>query len=193
MFRFEDNVAKYLVNESRDFQLMTRIYDILYMGQRADVSTLQELNSASKCKNSVLHLLADKVGFFTDKYIDERVLRSIVSSFKFITKHKGTLYAVMEAAITVLKAENTLEKPTLMYTTHDSREFLYEYQFDESTSKYILKVRDGYPRESTSHWKNNNIAVRTSAKIQNVVALEELLKYVVPFGFTFSIEGGAII
>jgi hypothetical protein len=40
MFRFENNMPYYWENESRDFQLLTRIDDLIFMGQRADIATI---------------------------------------------------------------------------------------------------------------------------------------------------------
>ena len=181
MFRFEDNVAKYLVNESRDFQLMTRIYDILYMGQRFSVKTMQELNNPSKCKSTILHLLANKVGFFTDKYIHENALRSIVSAFRSVLKKKGTLYGVLQAVVAVLKVENTLDPPVIVYTDHIGNSTAYELNED------VLEVSGTFV---SPMYQCNNISIKTSIRIQNVVALEEFLRYVVPFGYTVTIEGG---
>lgn len=180
MFRFEDNVSKYLVNESRDFQLLCRIYDILYMGQRADIKTIQELNSPSKCKTNVLHLLASKVGFFTDKYIDETALRNIVSAFKSVTKRKGTIEAVKEAVIAVLKAESTLESPTIIYVPSSGNGI--EYRPDGT----VVELEN---TDSTyNDWERSHITIQINAKVINIVALEEFLKYVVPFGVTYSIK-----
>ena len=180
MFRFEDNVSKYLVNESRDFQLLCRIYDILYMGQRADVKTIQDLNSPSKCKTNVLHLLASKVGFFTDKYVDETVLRNITSAFKYVTKYKGTIEAVKEAVIAILKAESTLESPTIIYVP--SRGNGIEYRPDGT----VVELEN---TDSTySDWERSHITIQINARVINTIALEEFLKYVVPFGLTYSIK-----
>ena len=57
MFRFENKLPKYMVNESRDFQLMSRLQDSIFMGQRGDIYTITNLNNSNKCKNSVLDLL----------------------------------------------------------------------------------------------------------------------------------------
>ena len=94
MFKFEDHMPQYWVNESRDFQLLTRIDDAIFMGQRADIATIQNLNDPKKCKNTFLNLLAKKVGFFTDKHIEESTLRNIISVFKIAVKHKGTKFGI---------------------------------------------------------------------------------------------------
>ena len=54
MFRFENNLPKCFVDESRDFQLMTRLDDSIFMGQRADIATMTNLNASKKCKNTLI-------------------------------------------------------------------------------------------------------------------------------------------
>lgn len=160
MFRFEDKTPYYLNNNSRDFQLMNRLMDSTFMGQRGDIQTILNLNSPHKCKNSMLDLLAKKVGFFTDKYIDDNVLRHIISSFQAAVKHKGTQFGIMQAVIAILKAENSIEKPQVNINGQD---------LDRSSNSYQVQIF-------------------TPIQIINRVALEEFLKYVIPIGWTYTIQ-----
>lgn len=113
MFRFENNMPEYWENQSRDFQLLTRLDDAIFMGQRADIATIKNLNSSKKCKNTFLSLLAKKVGFFTDEYIEDSVLRNIIGAFRQAVKHKGTKLGIFYAVTAILKAENTSELPKI--------------------------------------------------------------------------------
>lgn len=113
MFRFEDHMPEYWENESRDFQLLTRLQDLIFMGQRADIATIQNLNSSKKCKNSFLPLLAKKVGFFTDLDIEDEVLRSILSAFRLAVKHKGSKIGIFYAVTAILKAEKSVGSPEI--------------------------------------------------------------------------------
>lgn len=119
MFRFENNMPDYWMNESRDFQLLTRLNDIMFMGQRADINTIQNLNDSKKCKNTFLNLLAKKVGFFTDKYIEENVLRNIIGAFKIAVKNKGTKIGIEYAVRAILKAENNSGVPVVQINNTD--------------------------------------------------------------------------
>ena len=60
---------------------MARLDDTLFMGQRADIATMTNVNHPTKCKNIFLDLLAKKVGFFTREYLDDDVLRAIIGAF----------------------------------------------------------------------------------------------------------------
>lgn len=111
IFRFENNMPEYWMNESRDFQLLTRLDDSIFMGQRADIATIQNLNDNKKCKNTFLDLLAKKVGFFTEEYIEDNVLRNIIGAFRIAVKHKGSKQGIIYAVTAILKAENSTGEP----------------------------------------------------------------------------------
>ena len=101
MFRFEDYMPEYWENESRDFQLLTRLNDLIFMGQRADIATIQNLNSSKKCKNSLLPILAKKVGFFNIITFKSSSRGTVIASFKtvlsgvFSISYLITLYCIL--------------------------------------------------------------------------------------------------
>ena len=160
MFRLEDNVPQYYLGESRDFQFFIRLQDSEFMGIREDINSVSNLNSAHQCKNNLLHLLANKVGFFTREHIDDNVLRNIISAFRTAVKNKGTKTGILQAAVAVLKAENTTDKPQITISLDDAVEMHNKYK----------------------------ITVYTPIKIVNDVALKEFLKYIIPCGFTYTIK-----
>lgn len=94
MFKFQDNIPEYYLKESRDFQIFPRLDDILFMGIHQDINSMNELNNPKKCKNIHLNYLAEKVGFYTDKYIPDKVLINIISAFRTAVKNKGTLLGI---------------------------------------------------------------------------------------------------
>lgn len=159
MFRFEDNLPKCYLNDSRDFQLMTRLDDSLFMGQRSDIATITNLNSSNKCKNTFLHLLAEKVGFFTKVYIDDDVLRAIIGAFQTCIKYKGTKKGIELAVTAILKCENTKVKP------------LIDIVSDSNATKN----------------KHHLVRIYLPVKLQNTAALKEFLKYILPFGYYFEV------
>ena len=153
MFRFENNMPYQWVNESRDFQLLLRLDDTLFMGQRADIATMQNLNASPKCKDILLDLLAKKVGFFTNKSLEENALRNIICAFRLAVRNKGTKKGIFYAVTAVLKAENSTDEPRIDI---------------DNTDKFEINIY-------------------TPIAIQNIDALKEFLKYVVPAGFSVNI------
>lgn len=160
MFKLEDKVPQYYLNESRDFQFLIRLLDSTNMSVREDIACVVNLNDARSVKNNLLDLLAKKVGFFTRKHIDDNVLRNIVSAFRTAVNNKGTETGIKQAAIAILKAENTVEKPFITTTMENEEEPHNSYK----------------------------IIVYTPINIINTVALREFLNYVVPAGFSYTIK-----
>ena len=161
MFKPSKNVPEIYMKESRDFQLMSRLNDMLFLGVHYDASSITELNNPKKCRSLYLKYLAEKVGFYTDKYIPDVVLMNIISAFKTALKNKGTLLGVEQAVIAVLKAENSIEPPRIVHVRGFNETDLYYEQY--------------------------TINIYTPIKIKNEVALKEFLKYIIPAGYNYNL------
>jgi hypothetical protein len=153
MFRLQDNVPQIYVEESRDFQLFCRLYDCINNGVKYDIDSMITLLDPMLCKDRVLDLLATKVGFFHNSYIESDILRYIISAFPYILKYKGSKRGVKEAVITILRAEGKFEIP----------------QIDINNENYEIKIE------------------LNKTNIKNKKALDEVLKYILPIGYTYSI------
>lgn len=160
MFRISEKVPEVYMKESRDFQILPRVDDLLFLGEHYDISTMQELNNPKKCRNSCLKYLAEKVGFYTDKYIPDNVLINIISAFRTALKNKGTDLGIQQAVIAILKAENSIDPPKIVYTRGDN---------------------------SLPYYEQYTINIYTPIKIINEVALREFLKYIIPAGYNYNI------
>lgn len=159
MFKVSNKVPEVYMKESRDFQLLPRLDDLIFLGLHQDINTIQNLNNPKKCKDSYLNYLAEKVGFYTNEYIPDIVLINIISAFRTALKNKGTKLGIEQAVIAILKAENSIEPPKILYT------------YDESSNYY-----DRY-----------TINIYTPIDIINKIALKEFLKYIIPTGFNYNI------
>ena len=54
MFRFQDNIPDVYINESRDFQILSRLSDILFSGLKYDIDSMVNILDASLVKDRVL-------------------------------------------------------------------------------------------------------------------------------------------
>lgn len=90
MFRIQNNVPEVYVQESRDFQLFSRLYDSLLNGVKYSVDSLSHTSNTLECNNSVLHLLATKLGLFTSMSLPDTELRYILTAFPHIIRYKGS-------------------------------------------------------------------------------------------------------
>ena len=107
VFRLQNKIPQVYTEESRDFQTFCRVMDTLHGGIMYDISSMQNLTRPLKINDSLLGLYSTKVGFFTNRDIDAKVLRYILAAFPYIIRYKGTLLGVEMATLAVLKAENS--------------------------------------------------------------------------------------
>lgn len=153
MFRLQDNVPDIYVNESRDFQLICRVYDLIINGVMFDINSISNINNPMKVNDRLLKLYCSKVGFFTNREIVDDALRVILTSFNSVIKFKGTKKGIERAVCTILKLEGSFERPTIIIDN-----------------------------------ENYNIQILTPITIYNRIALHEYLKYVIPAGYTYTVE-----
>ena len=163
IFRTQNNTPPIYVESSRDFQLFCRLFDTIVNSLRFRIKTILNLTNPMKLNDRMLQLYATKVGFITDKEIDANVLRYILAAFPYIIKNKGTKLGIEQAVYTILKAENTVDPP------------------------YVEVINKSYEDGKLNDNKSYVINIYLAARIYNKVALEELLKYVIPAGYIYNI------
>lgn len=164
MFRIQDNVPEVYINESRDFQLISRLYDILFSGTKYDIDSMVNVLDATLIKDSMIQLLCTKVGFFPRFDIDSNVLKYIIASFPYILKYKGSQKGIEFAVNAVLKAENNPDAIGQPYVP-------------------IVKKKTTTGRNQAEY----TVYIYTTIQLYNKLALEEVLRYVMPIGCDYQI------
>lgn len=94
MFRVADNVPEVYVNESRDFQLFSRLYDLAFQCSRFSIDSMETISDTLHCNDTLLPLIATKVGFFTKLKLANESDRKILCSFPYIMHYKGCMHAI---------------------------------------------------------------------------------------------------
>lgn len=94
MFRVEHNVPDVYIQESRDFQLLARLYDLVFQSSRFSINSMEDVSSSKYCNECLLDLTKTKVGFFSSTEVDERALRYVLITYPYIMRCKGTTRAV---------------------------------------------------------------------------------------------------
>lgn len=107
MFRVEQNVPDVYVNQSRDFQLFCRLYDIVLQASRFSIDSIEQVSDTMKCNDALLPLVATKVGFFTDLELTSKADRKILSAFPYIVRYKGSMYGIQLVANLFQQIMNT--------------------------------------------------------------------------------------
>ena len=157
-FRLQNNVPDVYVNQSRDFQLLLRLYDSIFSGTKFDIDSMQGIINTSKSRNSILPLLSTKLGFFTNLEINDDKLRTILGGFPLIVRKKGSLLAIKETLNLYLKAE------------HIKCNIIVTYNSETTTigDEIIL---------------DHTLSIGSDKTLANPQILQEIFKYILPIGF----------
>ena len=159
-FRLTNNVPDVYVNQSRDFQLLLRLYDSMFSGTKLDIDSMQGLINTSKSRNSILPLLATKVGFFTNLEINDEKLRILLDGFPCLVKNKGSLLAVKQALNLYLKMEHIKANIIISYSN-------------------VETIIGG------SRILDHTLNIGSDKTLKNPQILQEIFKYILPIGFSY--------
>lgn len=91
MFRVEQNVPDVYREQSRDFQLFSRLYDLVFQASRFSIDSMEQISDTRRCQDTLLPLIATKVGFFTDIKLTTDAHRRVLCAFPYIINHKGSI------------------------------------------------------------------------------------------------------
>lgn len=148
--RLQNNVPEIYVNESRDFQLLCRLYDCIINGVKFDIDSIQHITDTSHCNSRLLDLLKTRLGFFNDKNIYSDDMRFVLEAFPYIIKYKGSKKGIIETLCLFMKING----------------FNSESVLTIDNENYIIKIGIGAP-------------------VTNTEILDEVLKYIIPTGYTY--------
>lgn len=162
--------------ESRDFQLLSRLYDCVFNGMKFDTDSIVELIDTQQCRTSVLQLLQTKLGFFTEKKIDDEKLRKVLECFPILVKNKGSLKAIKETLYLFLR----------MYSVSSDLEVYYlktPYSEPFSEAMPCVLANGKFP-------ENNSLVVKihSFSTKPDITVLEEIFRYILPAGINYYIE-----
>jgi hypothetical protein len=155
-FRLQDNVPAVYVNDSRDFQLLCRLYDCVNNSVESDIDTMTNVLVSNDCNSVMLDLLATKVGFFTKRNVNNEELRYILDAFPYILMYKGSRRAIEEAVNVFLKA-------------------------NKINSGVFVEIINKTNREGVEPY---TIRVGVEKSVRDLSVLEEIFRYILPTGYT---------
>lgn len=94
MFRLIDTSPEYYLQQSRDFQYLTRLMDIWFRGFKFDADMILKMADPLSCPDKYLQALREKIGFYPRKHIENEDLRIILKAFPWMYKYKGSRKAI---------------------------------------------------------------------------------------------------
>lgn len=154
--RLQDNVPPVYVNDSRDFQLLCRLYDCVNNSVMSDIDTMPNILISNDCNSVALDLLSTKVGFIPKHNITNEELRFIVDAFPYIIAYKGSRRSIEEAVNVFLK-------------------------INKINSGAYIEIINKTDREGVEPY---TIRIGIEAVVRDTRILDEIFRYILPTGYT---------
>ena len=123
MIKLQELTPSVYYEQSRDFQFIGRLYDIVLNYIKTNADNLYTLPIGKNMDEKLLNLLAFTLGFQSKHQYNSKQLLAICSVLPLILKHKGSLGAILIAVNSILYAEGINQ--ALDYEFKDNNLVLY--------------------------------------------------------------------
>ena len=162
MIRCQELVPDYYIEQSRDFQVLCRLYDYTLNALKFNIDTMQSLTNTKLVKDVALPLVGDKFGIY-DKHAYTN--RELLTALPTALKNKGSLKSVKILLNAYLESLNIFDYAVAYHSK------------DETSAKEVSDIlsRDIKPYTIV-------IVLSTSPKFVDLHTLDEFLKMVIPYG-----------
>ena len=158
MIKLQQYTPDVYYRESRDFQYIGRLYDLVLNYVKTNIDLLYNLPFNDLTDDQFIDLLALTLGFKAKHKYTAKHLRAICSCFSEILRNKGTIKSLLLACSAIYHSEGITE------------------QID-----YELTDKNGKSGGTT------NLILYLSPKLNDTTLLLDLLDYVLPAGMNYSI------
>ena len=105
MIKLQELTPSVYYEQSRDFQFIGRLYDIVLNYIKTNADNLYTLPIGKNMDEKLLNLLAFTLGFQSKHHYNSKQLLALCSVLPLILKHKGSLHAILIAVNSILYAE----------------------------------------------------------------------------------------
>lgn len=105
MIKLKNLTPSVYYNESRDFQYIGRLFDVVLNSIKTSVDNLYSIPFSDNSPDKLLDLLALTLGFKTNHKYNYTQLRALCSVFSTIMKNKGSINSVIIACNALFAAE----------------------------------------------------------------------------------------
>lgn len=160
--RFQNLTPEVYTDESRDFQVLCRLYDSIFNGIKYDTDSIKYIVDSKNIQSGLLPLLQTKLGFLTKKSLSDTEIRYVLRVFPELLRNKGSLIAIKKLLNMCLKLNNISGEYTISYSDTDT-------------------VINGININS------HTIIVGISSVIKSTELINEVARYILPAGFSFYI------
>lgn len=105
MIQLEKMVPSIYYDQSRDFQILGRLYDVALNSAKTNIDLAYSLPDSDNLPDILVDLLALTIGFKSKHSYNVRQLKAICSCFSYILRNKGTVKAIRVACNAILQAD----------------------------------------------------------------------------------------
>lgn len=154
MIRLQDNVPEPYVDQSRDFQLMARLYDCVINGVKFAIDGIESIINTSSMSAVLMPLLQTKLGFFSNEEMNSEEIRYILKAFPEMVRNKGSILAIKQAVRVYMKLKHIKTDAIITITSKNDK-----------VEPCAVKI-----------------GLHTS--FTDITALQEMLTYLLPTGYT---------
>lgn len=136
MIKLQDLTPQVYYNQSRDFQFIGRLYDLVLNYLKTNSDNLYNLPLSDNTNEQTLSLLATTLGFKMRRNYDSKQLVAVCSVLPKVLKYKGSLKSVLIAAQAILNANGISQK--LIYDIEENNTKLVLYVSSYLTNLNLL-------------------------------------------------------
>lgn len=119
MIRLQDLSPEVYYNQSRDFQFIGRLYDIVLNYVKTNADVIYDIPSPDAAYSDLIDLLATTLGFKARHKYNLNQLKAVCSILHYVLKAKGTLKAIKIVLQALLTSEGI---KSLYYCEKSSRD-----------------------------------------------------------------------
>lgn len=172
MIKVQNYTPSVYYNNSRDFQAIGRLCEVLYNYLLMNISTLRELPLSDNIDPTLLDLVLLTVGFDKHHNYTNVDLIKLAEIFKYIMKIKGTEKAIEEIVYLLLRSQSV-----------EDEEFILNIH--SLTGKF--RLQDWKPDQDADKVDTFSVDLYVSNKLKDIVLIEDVFDYILPAGFIYHI------
>lgn len=105
MIRLQDSTPRVYYEQSRDFQFIGRLFDIVLNSAKTNADCVNTLPLDKDMDDRLLNLLALTLGFSHRRRYNSKQLAAVCSVLPTIMRNKGSVYGITVAVNAILQAE----------------------------------------------------------------------------------------
>lgn len=137
MIKTQDLVPDIYYNESRDFQLFGRLYDVVFNYLKTNIDLIN-----NRKDSKLLELLLCTLGFQSKRQYNYNDLYLLSQTFINIMRNKGNVEGIDKAIKTILHAENIKSKYEIILTTENNLKIVTIYINDDINNSEIVLLEE---------------------------------------------------